>query len=135
MSVPKDCRTEGVLNVNVKTKDLALYTIRITGNPKWFPQEQQRYIELLQRTALNIYVLCWRANNIKVGKSRDLFDDRMGFQIQAINLCNDMQALIELAKPLFHLTSKRTRYWVKSTVEVRGLIRGWHESDMNRLRP
>ena len=46
-----------------------------------------------------------------------------------------MTMLIETAKPLFHLRSKRVRHWISLTLELRKSIRGWHESDVKRLAP
>ena len=74
-------------------------------------------------------------NNIKVGGSAERYRSRLELQARAADRCNALCAMIEIAKPLFHLPSKRATYWIGQTVEVRNQIRAWRESDMKRLKP
>ena len=134
MSVPLPKRDPGELNVNTLARAMCVYTLRITANPKTFPPDQASYTELLRRTAIQIHVLCWRANNIKVNDDQR-YRDRIEAQARAADLCNDLYAMIEVAKPLFHLSSRRTVYWQNQVVNVRNHIRGWHDSDAKRLKP
>ena len=135
MSVPVPNRGEGELKVNTQARELTVYTMIVTANEKWFPQEQKAFIEKLRDTALEIQALCWEANNIRVDGSEEKYRRRISLQEQAAEKCNRMMMLIETAKPLFHLTSKRTIYWIGKTKDLRGLIRGWRENDVKRLRP
>ena len=135
MSVPVGQRSEGELVVNTKARKLAVYTLKILENEKYFPRKQAAFISKLQNCAIEIVALCWEANNIKVGNSEERYTERIRLQDKAASLCNRMCALIEIAKPLFHLESKRVRYWIGLTVEVRTMIRSWRDNDIQRLKP
>lgn len=135
MAVPVPKRDPGELDVNTMARFLCVYTLRITANPKTFPVEQQSFTELLRKAALTIHTLCWRANNIKVNGNPSRYRDRLEAQDRAADLCNDFYAMIEVAKPLFHLSTRRVVYWQKQVVAVRNKIRAWHDSDAKRLRP
>ena len=135
MSVPVPKRSVGELNVNTITRGLCVYTLMITANPKTFPDDQKAFTELLRKNAISIHILCWRANNIKVSGNPERYQARLAAQAQAADLCNDFYALIEVAKPLFHLSSKRVIYWQRQVVNVRNQIRAWHDSDAKRLKP
>ena len=135
MSVPAPKRGHGELEVNTKARELVVYTLIILVNEKWFPKDQSAYITKLQDCAIEIASLCWEANNIMVGKSEERYKRRIDLQDQAAEKCNRMRMLIEIAKPLFHLTSKRVRHWIKLTTDLRGIIRNWHDGDVQRLKP
>ena len=134
MSVPKEQRSKGTLNVNIEARRLAVYTMRITANIKWFPADQKDYTDRLRNAAVDIHTLCWLANNIKADSAAHIMR-RTQLQDRAAEKCNELAALIELAKPLFHLTTKRCYFWIMKTNELRGMIRGWRDSDMQRLTP
>ena len=135
MSVPVPQRGQGELEVNTKARALTIYTLKILENEKWFPKNQNAFIDMLRNCAIEIQSLCWEANNIKVDGSLKRYERRIDLQDQAAEKCNRMCMLIETAKPLFHLESKRVRYWIKLTTELRSLIRGWHDKDVKRLKP
>ena len=132
MAVPVNKRTQGQLAVNVKTRELCVYTLRVTANEKFFPQEQKAFVEQLRDAAISIHCLCWEANNIVVGKDSDRKRRRINFQAQAADRCNTLCALIDIAKPLFHLSSKRVIYWTNLAVQARNMIRAWRENDIKR---
>lgn len=135
MSVPKGQQADGKLLVNELARDLAVYTIQITSNPKVFlPQFQTALTNELVRTATNIHKFAWTANNIMVRapNGREQYTLRRENQEMAAAECNNLISLIDIAKPLFHLDTKRCRYWGKKTLEVRNKIRGWMESDAKR---
>lgn len=135
MSVPLPMRKPGELELNVKTKDLCVYTLQITANEKIFKEDYKSFTELIRNTALQIHTLCWRANNIVVMGDPYRYRNRLQAQEDAADLCNDMYAMVEIAKPLFHLRSKRVIYWQDKIIGVRNYIRRWHDSDCKRLKP
>ncbi len=135
MSVPVPQRGHGELEVNTKARTLTVYTLKILENEKWFPQNQRRFIEKLQDCVIDIQAFCWEANEIKVGNSEGRYRRRLDLQDMAAEKCNHMAMLVETAKPLFHLESKRVRYWLKLILALRDIIRGWHDSDAKRLKP
>ena len=133
MPVPK--RGHGELEVNTKARALTVYTLKILENEKWFPQTQKAFITKLQDCVIEIQALCWEANEIKVAGNAERYKRRIDLQDQAAEKCNRMNMLIETAKPLFHLQSKRVRFWIKQTSDLRNMIRGWRENDIKRLKP
>lgn len=132
MSVPENARTKSKLEVNVKAHDLCCYTLQITANKKIFTENYQRSLtDRIVAVAIGIHVDCWNANNIYVKCAED-YHERRRLQEEAARKCNILLSLIDIAKPLFHLASKRVYHWGKLTIEVRNLIRAWHESDAKR---
>ena len=135
MSVPVNQRTHGKLEACVKARELACYTLQITKNKKVFTEDYQEAItDKIISTALNIHCFAWTANNIVVNSYEDL-QERLSYQKQAIVQCNVLLSLIDIAKPLFHLASKRVIFWGKSTIETRSLLRAWRNSDYKRYSP
>lgn len=132
MSVPVNQRTHGKLEACVKAHELCCYTLKITANKKVFTEEyQQALTDKIISTALNIHMLCWTANNILVNSAGDM-RRRLDLQERAAIECNNLLSLMEIAKKIFHLATKRIVYWGGLTIETRNLIRGWRESDYKR---
>ena len=135
MSVRVSDRNTGVLEVNTKARELTVYTLKVLSNEKWFPASQSVYIQKMQDCVLEIQALCWEANNIKVNDIQRRYDRRLELQEQAVSKCDRMQMLIETAKPLFHLDTKRVTFWIDQTKELRSMINAWNTSDIKRLEP
>ena len=132
MSVPENSRSKSKLEVCVKAHDLCCYTLQITSNDKIFKPEFQRSLtDRIVAVAIGIHTDCWNANNIFVKTDED-YAERRRLQDAAARNCNILLSLIDIAKTLFHLTSKRVYFWGKCTVETRNLIRAWRESDARR---
>ena len=107
--------------------------MRITKNPKVFmPEYQTALTNDIINTAKEIFIKCWTANNIKVGDDAENYITRKRLQEEAARECNNLLALIQMAKPLFHLAGKRVKYWGKKTIEVRNEIRDWKAGDSKR---
>ena len=112
---------------------LSIYTVKICCNKKVFlPKYQHALTDDIIRTAKDIFIHCWTANNIRVGKDEEKRKERRRLQEQAANDCNNLLALMQMAQTLFHLKLKRIKYWGERTIEVRTLIRSWIESDTKR---
>ncbi len=132
MSVPVNERSQGKLEVCVKAHSLCCYTLQITSNKKIFTVEYQESLtNKIVETALDIHTLCWSANNVLVNSPEDL-KARTACQDKAAIKCNVLLSLIEIAKTIFHLSSKRVVYWATLAVETRNLIRAWRASDLKR---
>lgn len=132
MSVPINQRTHGKLEVCVKAHDLCCYTLQITANKKNFtPEFQEALTNRIVEAAIDIHTLCWSANNILVNSVDDLRERTM-YQEKAAIKCNILLSLIDVAKRIFHLSTKRVTYWAGKTIETRNLIRAWRESDLKR---
>ena len=134
VSVPSGERGESKFQLLIDARNLAVYTIRICCNPKVFlPQYQNALTNNIIHVAIAIYMNVWNANNIMVKTAEDLHE-RKEHQKKAVSYCNDLLALMEMAKTLFHLSSKRIKYWGGFTIEVRNGIRAWIDSDRKRFR-
>ena len=132
MSVPVGQRNKCKLDVLVKAKELAKYTLNITKNNKVFlPEYQTALTDDIIRSAKDIYIHAWVANIVKV-TNKDNKESRLKLQEQAIYNSIELLALIELAKNVYHLKSKRAWFWADRTINVRNLIREWHSADIKR---
>lgn len=135
MSVIESNRTKSELEVAVKARELTCYTLKITANENIFlPQYRSALTDTIIQDSIDIYRFIWLANNIRVGNSREKRDRRLQLQLRAKEICNDLLALIGIAKPLFHLTSKRIEYWIGLIINVRGLIEAWSDKDRARYK-
>lgn len=135
MSVPGYRRDKGKLDINTKARKLCTYTLQITANDKVFLPSQQYFIQRLNAVALDIQRRCWLANNIYVNGNMERYKTRLEHEAKAIDACTDLLALIDIAKSLFHLTTKRATYWSNMVIDLRKDIRAWRTDDSKRLLP
>lgn len=133
MSVNEGDRKDGRLEVLVKGKKLASYTIRICCNEKWFPNIYKNAItDRIISIATDIFTKCWTANNIRVENNPEKAKRRCGLQTEAHDECNELLSLMQIAQEVFHLRTRRMKYWGELTVSVRNLISAWKERDSSR---
>ncbi|MCD7864048.1 MAG: hypothetical protein LUG61_11235 [Lachnospiraceae bacterium] len=138
MSVPENERGDRKMQVFVKANDLVNYTIRICCNKKVFlPEYQNALTNDIIRTAKDIFIFAWEANEIRVtdnqGKvSQTKYVERRRLQEISIRRCNDLLALMQMAKRLFHLKARRIKYWGRRTTEARELLVKWRDADTRR---
>lgn len=136
MSVPVNERSHGKLEAYTKAYELAMYTLRITKNKKVFTEEYQDVLtDHIVSAALDIYVLVGCANDMQVKTKNDERNskERLAMQRKALKRCGELQKLILLAKPIFHLSTKRVKYWAGLTQDTRALIKAWSDSDRKRF--
>lgn len=133
-NVRENDRTKSKLEVIVKARELALYTHRILKNTKIFnPEIDELTIKHLKLASKNIYKYAYMANNIRVGNALD-WVRRDNYQNIAIDCCAELLINIGLAKSLYHLRSKRVKYWSGLIVDERKLLRAWNDSDTRRYK-
>lgn len=141
MSVPEGKRGQRKMEVFTKANELAIYTIKICNNKKVFiPEYQNAMTDDIIRTAKDVFMFAWEANGIWVTKTvngQKVVDtrrreERRYLQERAIRCCNDLLALMQMAQRLFHLKTKRIKYWGEKTIEVRTLLEKWKEADRKR---
>ena len=133
MSVPEPLRHKGRLEVHVKAQFLASYTAKILCNDKVFdPKTDMELINRIRNCAYDIYAKAWSANKIRADSNSVNRSWRYGLQEEAILLCDEMHAYIGIAKQVYHLRSKRMKYWSSLITEVRKLLQAWKESDVTR---
>ena len=138
MSVPVNQRSHGKLEAYTKAYDLVTYTLKITKNKKILSEEyQEQLTDHIIAAALDVYMLIGYANGLQVRTAKDEedFRERIKTQDEAIRRCGDLMRLIFLAKPIFHLSSKRVTYWHGMTKDTRNLIKAWSDSDKKRFVP
>ncbi len=134
MSVVAEKRRKGKLEVIIKALDLTNYTIQITANEKTFdPKFRAAITDDLITHAKDIYLICWTANNIRVADEQ-AFNERQRLQNLAIVKCNTFLGLLDIAKKVFHLETRRVTYWGNRVVECRTLIKAWRDSDRKRYK-
>ncbi len=137
MSVPVGERSEGRFSLLIKAEYLTRYTILITSNEKVFaPAYQRALTDDIIDTAKNIYLDLREANDIsvRVGTESHRFDyhERNQLQREAFRKTKRLLYLIDLAHRIFHLSSKRVKYWAELVIEVKDRVHGWIESDDQR---
>lgn len=135
MSVPKDKRTDGELAINREARGICTHLLKILGNEKNFPKDQEWFANRMRGVALDVDLKCWKANNIYVDKSEDLYRKRLGLEAEAGDECTEMLELINIAKGLYHMPSKRYYNLTDQYSRLRKRIRNWYKSDQERLRP
>ena len=112
-----------------KAMDLALHTIKICNNKNIFKEEYQDALTNdIIRCAKDIYIYAWDANNVYVKKGEDGWIERVQLQTKALTKCNELLALINLARRLFHLKGGKVRYWSEMTIGAKKLIYKWREA-------
>ena len=114
--------------------ELAIHTIKICSNKNIFKVEYQDALTNdIINCAKDIYVLTWEANNIYVkAGDRNAWNKREVRQLGAISKCNQLLALINMARRLFHLKGGKVKYWSQLTLNARGIIRRWHDANANQ---
>lgn len=114
-----------------KALDLALHTIKICSNGKVFaPEYWDAITSDIIKCAKNIYVYAWNANNTYVTqKDASKWPQREKLQLAAISSCSELLGMINIAKRLFHLRGRKSRYWSEMAIECRKLLRKWHETN------
>ena len=136
MSVKQGERRPGKLEVIIKSLDLATYTIQITANEKVFdPKYRAAVTDDLISHAKDIYLDCWTANNIRMTKGNEAaYEKRRQLQEKAIVECNTFLGLLDVAKKVFHLETKRVTYWGNKIIKCRTLIRAWKDGDRKHYK-
>jgi hypothetical protein len=135
VSVPVSKRNENqTLKTLLLAMDLAYYTIKICCNENVFsPKYKNAVTDDLIRLAKDIYINLRTANGIKVETAEDL-KLRAGYQLRAKADCDTLIAELDIAKRVFHLSSRRVVYWASKTMECREYIMKWRESDVKRFK-
>ena len=118
-----------------KAMELALHTIKICNNKNIFNAEYQEALTNdIIRCAKDIYVYTWNGNNVYVQPGNGRWPERERLQLAAISKCNELLALINIARRLFHLKGNKVKYWSQLTIDARGLIRKWHDANAKQYR-
>lgn len=140
MSVTVDQREEGKFSLATKAEYLARYTIEITANESVFtPEYRKQVTDDIIETAKNIYLGIREANDVTVRIGTDFqredYMERNRLQREALRNCKRLLYLIDIAHRIFHLSSKRVKYWGKLVKSVKDRVYGWIDDDTARYMP
>ena len=134
MSVPQYKRGEGKFNVLVEANLLAVHSIQIVSNPNTFDQKYHSAMgnDLIE-TSKDIFISAYTGNEIKVENKGQALE-RLRLIEHSILYCDRLLALIQLAKKLYHLDSKRVKFWGEKTLSVKESLKKWYQSECKRYR-
>lgn len=137
MSVPEGAREDNKFTLPVKAEELTEHTLRVTKNEKLFlPQYQREITDVLNQSAINAYLLIREANDVRVRKNGIVdpakFRQRLMYQEQAIRYLRRMLPMIDLARRVFHLSTRKVKFWAQMVIDVRDRTKSWMEDDMRR---
>lgn len=137
----------------VAAMDLADYVLHITDNANKFPefskkeeknpdstitayfvQRQDSLVNRVREQAWQIYILAWTANEINIIKQPWRKDERLQKEKEAIRLCGEHLAAIQLCRRHFHLSYRKVKHWGEMVIKTRAYIEKWHESDKDRYK-
>jgi len=116
-----------------EARRLAIHTIKICNNQNIFlPEYQSALTNRIIALAVDIFTNAYGANNILVNKEPARWHERHRMQELAVNECNRLLALIQLAKTLFHLKTQKVKYWGEMTIKTRNYLQKWKDGDVER---
>lgn len=137
----------------VGAMELAEYVFHITDNANKFPDfsvverknpdgtvtqiivyRPDSLTNIVRAEARNIFHLTYSANEINLKRQPWRKEERLGNQAEAIKLCGELLADIQLCRKHFHLSNRKIKHWGKMVRDLRIAIEGWHESDKDRYR-
>lgn len=127
---PTSC--QAVLDARAFSK----HTNLILANPKVFKPENDfmgSVMLRIQGEALDAYLSAWKANRINLTRHPEMVEDRLSLQREALEHCETLLALLEHAKPQFHVPAKKFWNWVRMLVNAGRKLRAWHESDKKKV--
>lgn len=137
----------------VGAMNLAEYVFLITDNTNKFPDfslkekknadgtvtqmivyRSDSLTNIVRAEAREIFHLAYTANEINLTRQPWRKEERLGKQAQAISLCGDLLADIQLCRRHFHLSAKKIKHWGTQVRDLRKALEGWHEKDKDRYR-
>ncbi len=137
MSVPEGERGNGRFVLAIKAEALSKYTMQIVANEKVFvPAYQAMLGNDIVETAKNIYLDIREANDISVRMGTEFqgydYRERNRLQQKAFRNTKRLLYLIDIAHRIYHLSTKRVKYWTESVIAVKDRLWRWMESDTRR---
>ena len=133
--------------------ELVNHVFLITDNTNKFPEYKQTekeasngktIVTLVMRSdslvnrvrdqAYNIFLKAFKANGIDLRKEPERKAERLRLQVEAIELCDEHLAAIQICRKHFHLSSKKVKHWGDLTRKAKNLLIAWHDSDKVRFK-
>lgn len=134
MSVIKAKRSEGKLEILTQANNLAVYTVQICKNEKYFPK-RDRWImtQHIVREALDVLTCIKRANAVNVATWDD-YRYRRAQQVEAYSHAEALLTLLDVAYLTLSIESARIEFWTGQIISTENLLKKWRESDRKRYK-
>ncbi|MBE5867962.1 MAG: four helix bundle protein [Lachnospiraceae bacterium] len=121
---------ETELNVIIKAKELAEYTLRVTSNCNRYPKKYRfSLVDKMQNKSLEIYEYLHEANRTDL---RAFGRERSELQTKAITHCDELLFYIELSMKLNIIDVKSMEYWSKMVTDIKHMAIAWRSKDKER---
>lgn len=134
MSVIKAKRSEGKLEILTQANNLAVYTVQICKNEKYFPK-RDRWImtQHIVHEALDVLTCIKRANAVNVATWDD-YRYRRAQQVEAYSHAEALLTLLDVAYLTLSIESDRIEFWTGQIISTENLLKKWRESDRKRYK-
>lgn len=125
----QDKPIEKEMQVIIKAKELASYTLKVTSNNNNFPKKFRfTLVDRMQRKSFDIYESLLEANRTRVENKYTRYD----LQTQAIVSCEELLFYIEMSMMQNIITTKRAEYWSGLVSDVKHMTLAWRKRDKDR---
>lgn len=125
----QDKPIEKEMQVIIKAKELASYTLKVTSNNNNFPKKFRfTLVDRMQRKSFEIYESLLEANRTRVENKYTRYD----LQTQAIVSCEELLFYIEMSMMQNIITPKRAEYWSGLVSDVKHMTLAWRKRDKDR---
>lgn len=134
MSVIKAKRAEGKLEILTQATNLAIYTVQICKNEKYFPK-RDRWImtQHIVHEALDVLSCVKRANAVNVATWED-YKYRRAQQVEAYSHAEALLTLLDVAYCTLCIEKERIEFWTGQIISTENLLKKWRESDRKRYK-
>ena len=119
-------------DVIIKAGKLHEHTLLVTQGKKFIKPYKALTDSICNRSE-QIYLNCYLANEISATTNENI-QRRIALEKEAIQCCDYLLALIDLAYSTFHLRGKSVNFWANLIIEERQRISNWINSETRRLR-
>ena len=117
------------LKVVIKSKELAVHTIKVTSNCNKFPKKYRFTLcDKMQNKAMNIYELLLEANRVNLSDIKT----RNELQTKAILSCDELLFYIEMCLQLNIIQPNSAEYWSKLVSDIKFMTIKWRTKDKER---
>lgn len=117
------------LKVIVKSKELAVHTIKLTSNCNKFPKKYRFTLcDRMQNKSMNIYELLFEANRTHLSN----LSLRNELQTKVILNCDELLFYIEMCLQLQIIQPNSAEYWSKLVSDIKFMTIKWRTKDKER---
>lgn len=121
---------QGRLAAEKLAADLAAHTISNCANQNIFPPQYNTMItDEIIATARMVHALIWSANKIRLNESEELYRKRRDLQKQALQKCDELRQILQIAQKVFHFKARKLKAWEDKIEAVEKCTASWRDSD------